>query len=104
MASRAKKKQSTDKSEGPDGLHPALLKGCIESMARPLSMIFSKSFESGELPAERKTAHIVPIYKKGSRSDPANYRPISLTSVACKLMESIIKDEVTQFLQENKMR
>ena len=59
-------------------------------------MIFSKSFEFGELPAEWKKADIVPIYKKGLKSDPANYRPISLTSVVCKLMESIIKDKVTQ--------
>ena len=93
---------SADKSAGPDGFHPALLKNCAESMAKPISMIFSKSFESGDLPSEWKTAHIVPIYKTGSKSDPAPYRPVSLTSVVCKLMESIIKDKLTQFLEDNK--
>ena len=47
-------------------------------------------------------AHIIPIYKKaGARSDPVNYRPVSLTSVTCKLMESIIKDALTHYLDVN---
>ena len=91
-----------DKSPGPDGIHPLLLKTCAQSLARPLAIIFQKSYDSGQVPTDWKTAHIIPIYKKaGARSDAANYRPVSLTSVACKLMESIIKDALTHYLDVN---
>jgi len=81
----------------------AILKNCAESMVKSMSLIFSKSFETGDLPSEWKTAHIVPIYKKGSKSDSANYRPVSLTSVACKLMESTRISSRNKFLVDNEM-
>ena len=64
---------------------------------------FQESYNSGNLPHDWKTANIVPIYKKGDRADPNNYRPVSLTSVPCKLMESVIKDNIAGFLEENKV-
>jgi len=45
---------------------------------------------------------ITPIFKKGARGKPSNYRSISLTSVPCKIMESIIKDHIVDHLTENK--
>ena len=69
-------------------------------MAEPLSIIFQESYNSGNLPHDWKTANIVPIYKKGDRADPNNYRPVSLTSVPRKLMESIIKDNIAGFLEK----
>jgi len=91
-----------DKSPGPDGIHPLFLKSCAMSLARPLAHIFQKSYDSSQIPSDWRTAHIMPIYKKaGARSDPANYRPVSLTSVVCKLMESIIKDALTHYLEVN---
>jgi len=56
---------------------------------------------TGTLPADWKTANIVPIFKKGDRTDRANYRPVSLTYVPCKIMESIIKDKLMGFLESN---
>ena len=50
-----------------------------------------------------KTANVSSIFKKGDRSDPSNYRPISLTCVACKIMESIIKDVFITYLLENNL-
>jgi len=76
-------KLKTEKSPGPDSIHPLLLKECTSVVAKPLSMIFQQSYDTGTLPDEWKTAHIVPIFKKGNRTDPANYRPVSLTSVPC---------------------
>ena len=70
-------------------------------MAKPLALIFSKSYSTGTLPSDWKTAQVVPIFKKGSRTDKANYRPISLTSIPCKIMESMIKDRMQQFLDKN---
>jgi len=92
----------TDKSAGPDGIHPMLLGSCATAVAEPLAMIFETSFISGEVPEDWKTANIVPIYKKkGLRSDPNNYRPVSLTSVPCKIMESLIRDNLLEFIECN---
>ena len=90
-----------DKSPGPDGIHPLLLKECASTVAAPLSAIYTKSYATGELPAEWKTANVVPIFKKGSKTDRTNYRPVSLTSVPCKIMESLIKDKLVSFLEDN---
>jgi len=88
----------TDKSPGPDGLHPMLLKSCADELCHPLSLIFQKSYDTGVLPDDWKTQSVCPIYKKGNRSDPANYRPVSLTCIPCKLMESIVRDQVLDFV------
>jgi hypothetical protein len=89
-----------NKSPGPDGLHPLVLRRCADVLAEPLAAIFRKSYSSGTVPEDWKLATISPIYKKGGKHEPSNYRPVSLTSVPCKIMESIIKDEMTRFLNE----
>jgi len=61
-----------DSSPGPDGLHPLLFVNCAAAMAEPLSIIFPKSDNSGNLPHDWKTANIVPIYRKGDRADRNN--------------------------------
>ncbi|KAK4810727.1 hypothetical protein QYF61_007701 [Mycteria americana] len=62
------------KSMGPDGIHPRVLKELADVMAGPLSIIYQRSWESGEVPADWKTANVIPIYKKGVREDQGNYR------------------------------
>jgi len=94
-------KLNSDKSPGSDGIHPQLLKECATVLAEPLSLLFQRSFDTGTLPADWKTGNIVPIFKKGDRTDRANYRPVSLTSVPCKILESIIKDKLMRFLESN---
>lgn len=89
-----------DKSQGPDGINPRILKECRNSMVKPLSIIFQKSVESGILPTAFKHANITPIFKSGSRSSPGNYRPVSITSVPCKILESIIRDEMLAHLNK----
>ncbi|MFH4978915.1 hypothetical protein AB6A40_005624, partial [Gnathostoma spinigerum] len=81
-------------SHSPDGLPSYFLKRCAISLALPLSHIFYLSLFTKRLPATWKTAVVVPIFKSGSRNITRNYRPISLTSNVCKVMESIIKDNI----------
>ncbi|MFN9999698.1 MAG: hypothetical protein ACK559_01090, partial [bacterium] len=81
-----------DAAAGPDGLTPRVLKEFEAQLAIPLEILFNKSIRTGEIPEDWKHAHVTPIFKKGAKSDPGNYRPVSLTSVCCKILESIIRD------------
>ena len=88
-------------SMGSDGVHPRLLKRLAGDLSLPLSLIFNRSLQEGVLPKEWLNSLVVPIYKKSVRSDPLNYRPISLTSVPCKILEKIIVKHLMQYLDSN---
>ena len=64
--------------------------------AECLSLIYNKSIEEGELPLDWKTAHVTPVYKSGSQHFASNYRPISLTSIPCKLLEHILLGDILE--------
>ena len=96
-------KMKVNKTPGPDKISPRILKEVKHEITKPLSMIFNKSLTFGKVPNEWKLANVTPIFKKGDKSQPKNYRPISLTSVACKLMETLIRDKLVNFLEENKI-
>ena len=61
------------------------------------------SLQEGIVPLEWKEANIVPLFKKGSRNKSVNYRPVSLTSVICKLLETIIRYHMMDFLVKHKL-
>ena len=69
----------------------------------PLARVFNRSLQEGIVPLEWKEANIIPLFKKGSRNKSVNYRPVSLTSVICKLLESIIWDYIMDFLIKHKI-
>ncbi|KAK4831715.1 LOW QUALITY PROTEIN: hypothetical protein QYF61_018767 [Mycteria americana] len=78
-----------------------VLKELGDVTAGPLSIIYQRSWESGEVPAEWKLANVIPTYKKGVREDSGNYRPVSLTSVPGKIMEKIILGTTERHLKNN---
>eukprot|EP00794_Sanderia_malayensis_P000872 gene872-166_t len=90
-----------DKAAGPDCIPPKFLKELRNVLALPLYLIFRKSLDESYLPSDWKTANISSIFKRGSKKSPGNYRPISLTSVACKIMESIIRDAAVEHSNKN---
>ena len=93
-----------NKSAGPDGFHPRVLWECADTLKVPLALIFNKSLNESKLPSEWKFGNVKALYKnKGRRNDPGNYRPISLTSVIGKIMESIIKDAIVEHFMRNDM-
>ena len=88
-------------SPGPDGIQSRLLRDSARTLSAPLSVLYRKSLDSGRLPEEWKIGDVVPIYKKGDRRLPASYRPVSLTAVPCKVLESIIRDALLQHFTDN---
>ena len=86
------KKLNTYKSPGTDKIFPIVVNICGEELAGPLNALFTKSFQSGQVPQDWLDANVIIIYKKGHHSKPGNYRPVSLTSQVCKVMEFFILD------------
>ena len=83
-----------NKAQGPDLIHGRILKTCANSLAYPLSKLFMLSYKTGGIPTDWKVANVVPIHKKGSKTEASNYRPISLTSLVMKIYEKVIRDEL----------
>ena len=71
-----------------------------EFITKPLGMIYRTSLDRGEIPRDWKDAGVTPIFKKGKRYEAKNYRPVSLTSIPCKILESIIKEEIVLHLEK----
>ena len=91
------------KGSGPDKMHPHVLRETAASISLPLSMIFKESLSTGETPEDWRRANVTPIFKKGDRNDPANYRPVSLTSQVCKVLESLVKEKMFDHLKSKNL-
>ena len=96
-------KLNIHKASGPDGIHPHVLQKTAKAMSIPLAKLFQQSLDTGEVPEDWRTANITPIHKKGDRSEPSNYRPVSLTSQVCKILETFIRDKIVEHLTVNNL-
>ncbi|MEW8546483.1 MAG: reverse transcriptase family protein, partial [Candidatus Thiodiazotropha sp.] len=88
------------KAAGPDRIRPLLLKELREEIAPIIKVIFERSLQTGKLPAEWCKAYVTPVFKKGEKSLAANYRPISLTCILCKVLEHILASNIIKHLDE----
>ncbi|GAB0205010.1 mitochondrial enolase superfamily member 1 [Grus japonensis] len=96
-------KLDTLKYMDPDGMHPQVLRELADVIAMPLSIIFEKSWRTGEVPENWRKASVTPVFKKGRKEDPGNYRPVSLTSIPGKVMEQLILEVISKHVEEKKV-
>ena len=91
------------KAAGIDNLSGKFLKDGAHVLERPISQLCNLSIKLNSFPRSCKIAKVKPLFKKGSKTDPQNYRSISLLSLLSKIMERIVHDQIEEFLSKNKL-
>ena len=86
---------------GPDKFPAVILKQCKEELSKPLYLIWRSSLDTGEIPSAYLEQIIVPIFKKGTKSSPENYRPVSLTSHIIKIFERVLRAKIVRYIEVN---
>ena len=89
-----------NKANGPDNVPTKFLKICAHEVVDMYLVLFQASLDQGVVPPDWKEGNIVPLYKKGDRSLPENYRPITLTSISCKLLEHVVHSNIMTHLDK----
>ena len=85
-----------------DGDIPArILKACKQPLSEALMIIWGNSFRNGQVPSVYKEQYITPVFKKGNKTDPGNYRPVSLTSHMIKVFERVLRKNMVEHLESN---
>ena len=97
------KNLNPNSSSGSDGIHNLFLINTQAVISKPLAFPFEYIFHARKIPDAWRNGNITPIFKKGKSTESSNYRPISLTSNCCKVMESIIKDQLLDYLKSNNL-
>lgn len=90
-------------SPGFDSIANPFLIRAVDAVALPLSLLFSKSFQQGNLAKDWKSAIVCPLLKSGPKNSTSNFRPVSLTSCVCKLMERILRSSIVEHLSVNRL-
>ena len=87
-------------SRSPDGYPSLFLKSIADIIAAPFVLLFDLSMRTGAIPVIWKLGYVIPAYKRGNASSKQNYRPISLTCIACKVMETIVHKDIITYLKK----
>ena len=104
MVRRGVEQLNEQSAMGPDEIPPLVIKRLGEELTKPLTMLFQASIAQGKIPDEWRVAVVSPIYKgKGKKSDPSNYRPVSLTCVIGKMMERLVKEQMINYMERNNL-
>jgi len=91
------------KSTGPSEMNPQVLRELADVIAETLSNVFERFWRTAEVPKDRRRANVTPIFKKGKKEDPENYRTVSLTSIPGKVMEKFILDVISKQVEEKQV-
>ena len=94
---------NVQKSTGPDGLSARYLKEIAVEIVTPLIHLYNMSLKGGIIPQDWKQSHISPVHKGGNFDDPSIYRPISVVSVVAKVLEKIVSDQLSLYLENHKL-
>ena len=92
---------SADSACGENDIPALILKKCKQNLSQPIMILWKESFETGYIAKQYKTQVITPVHKKSSKADPANYRPIALTSHIIKTFERIVRNQLVAHLEKN---
>jgi len=85
------------------GMHPLVMREMADVIAKPLSIIFERSWRTGEVPEDGRKANVLPVFKKGKKKDPGNYRLVSLTSFPGKMIQQLILEVIIKQVEEKKV-
>jgi hypothetical protein len=96
-------KLNSNKAGGDDNIKPKLLKECNDLLSEQITHIINLSFQNGRVPYKLKIAKVIPIFKKNDKTDPNNYRPISLLSTINKILEKFVHMQLMRFLNKHKI-
>ncbi|CAC5404423.1 unnamed protein product [Mytilus coruscus] len=97
------KNLNINKSQGPDNIHPRLLHDVCGALATPITIIFNTSLKEKTILQVWKEGCITAIFKKGNLKQASNYRPVSLTCILCKLLETFVRDHIVSHMRTNKL-
>lgn len=95
------KSLNISKSTGPDEFHPRFLRETAEKIAFPITLLFKKCISEGKLPLDWKLANVTCIFKSGDKTKA--YRPISITSILCRMLESIVKEVIMSHCNDSQI-
>jgi ribonuclease P/MRP protein subunit RPP40 len=99
MVGNRLKKLKAGKAPGIDGIVPKVIVECADVLCKPLWIIYKLSLQTGKVPVEWTRANVTVIFKKGSKEVAGNYRPVSLMTHVCKVLEALVKDVIIAHLQ-----
>ena len=91
------------KAVGPDGLSARFLKEIAEEITVLLTKLFDKFLETGMFPGDWKCCNVTPVHKSGPVDNPSNFRPESVVPVAAKLLEKIVAQQLSSYLESNQL-